>query len=157
HRTADVEPWTFEKTLRELIRSSPYFALAVVVHVVIGFLLVMFAGHSPPREKEPEVAIAVSMERAIEALPPPPPPPERTKTEELREHTVEDPNVVENELAQTIETPELTEVDSNATEDSGEGTGKGTGSGSGIGSGWGNGRGNGYGNGIGDGLGDVIG
>jgi hypothetical protein len=157
HRLTDAEPWTFEKTLRELIRSSPYFALAVVVHVVIGFVLVMFAGHSAPQEKDQEVAMAVSLERVMEALPPPPPPPERTKTEELPEHTVEDPNVVENELAQTIETPELTEVDSNATEDSGEGTGKGTGSGSGIGSGWGNGRGNGYGNGIGDGLGDVIG
>ncbi len=152
-----MEPWTFENTLRELIRSSPYFALAVVVHVVVGALLVAFGGSGHAPAAEADAIVEVSLAQYRESLPPPPPLPERTKVEELPEHTVEDPNVVENELVQTIESLSLTEVDSNATEDSGEGTGKGTGSGSGIGSGWGAGRGNGYGNGIGDGLGDVIG
>lgn len=90
---------TFEDTLRELLRSSPYLIGSLVFHIIV---LMLFAGSPGRPPTDQGKTIKASAEQQQEVLPPPPeeePPP----PEEL-EKIIEDPLVSE-------DSSEITESD----------------------------------------------
>ncbi len=91
HRPGSEDARTFEDTLRELLRSSPYLVVSVVVHAL---LLALFSGgRAPPPPPEPPV-IKAEAEKPVEIIPPEPElrPPE---PEQLIEKFTDDPVVSE--------------------------------------------------------------
>jgi hypothetical protein len=95
HRPGFEDARTFEDTLRELLRDSPYLVFSIVVHAL---LLVLFAGAGtpPPTAKAPTIQAAPEQQQEI--IPPPPEekPPEPEEIEEL----IEDPVVSETPVDQ---------------------------------------------------------
>ncbi|MHC4846368.1 MAG: prenyltransferase/squalene oxidase repeat-containing protein [Planctomycetota bacterium] len=91
------EPKTFEETLRELLKSSPYLVISVVVHFVV---ILLFATADPPEEIDPDRLIKASAEEIEEQIPPPPPPPEPEieKVEEI----IEEPTISEDEAVEEL-------------------------------------------------------
>jgi hypothetical protein len=98
HRPGFEEAKTFEDTLRDLLRSSPYLVISLVFHAVV---LVLFASASthPPTDKAK--AITATAEPPAEVIPPPPepPPPEVEEVEKI----IEDPVVSETEVVEDTE------------------------------------------------------
>ncbi|MBM3984940.1 MAG: terpene cyclase/mutase family protein [Planctomycetes bacterium] len=96
HRPGMEDAKTFEDTLRELLRSSPYLVFSIVVHAI---LLVLFASANVPPKTDPSKAIKATAEQQQEIIPPPPEekPPEPEEIEKL----IEDPVVSETEVTET--------------------------------------------------------
>jgi hypothetical protein len=111
HQVGMEPPKTFEDTLRELLRSSPYLVISVLFHVL---LLVLFANLDAGPEGDPDKIIKASAEEVEEPIPPPPPPPEPEveKVEEI----IEDPVISEVDTTETFE--EFEQVESQGEFDS---------------------------------------
>jgi hypothetical protein len=73
HQVGMEPPKTFEETLRDLLRSSPYLVISVLFHVL---LLVLFANLDGGPAADDAKTIKASAEELEEPIPPPPPPPE---------------------------------------------------------------------------------
>ncbi len=135
------EAQTFEDTLRELLRSSPYLVASAALHFV---LLLIFATASPPTLAPKEQTIKASNQELEEPIPPPPPPPE-PKIEEVVE-VVEDPTISEVETTEEVVDQVETISDSRGEFDStglNDVIGVGGGGGSGFGKLGGRGKGGG--------------
>jgi hypothetical protein len=91
------EPKTFEDTLRDLLKSSPYLVISIVVHAVL-LLLVVSAAVEPPTDKNQ--LIKASAEDVEEPIPPPPPPPE-PEIEKIDE-IIEEPTISEDETVEEL-------------------------------------------------------
>lgn len=111
HQVGMEPPKTFEETLRDLLRSSPYLVLSVLFHAI---LLVLFANLDGGPGKDDSKTIKASAEEIEEPIPPPPPPPE-PEVEEVEE-VIEDPVVSEVDTTEVFE--EFTEVESQGEFDS---------------------------------------
>jgi hypothetical protein len=104
-------PKTFEETLRDLLRSSPYLVISVLFHVL---LLVLFANLDGGPAADDAKTIKASAEELEEPIPPPPPPPE-PEVEKVDE-IIEDPVVSEVDTNETFE--EFEQVESQGEFDS---------------------------------------
>ncbi len=98
HRPGFEEPKSFEETLRDVLRSSPYLVISMVFHTVVIFL---FASASVPPEAAKSSTIKATAEPLQEIIPPPPepPPPEVEPLDRI----IEDPVVSESEVVEEQE------------------------------------------------------
>ncbi len=96
HNPGHPEAATFEDTLRQLLRDSPYLVISILIHAV---LLIAFASGSDGPKKAPTQIIKASNEVPTEALPPPPPPP--PPPEEKEKVIVEEPTISETDATET--------------------------------------------------------
>jgi hypothetical protein len=111
HQVGMEPPKTFEETLRDLLRSSPYLVISVLFHVL---LLVLFANLDGGPAADDAKTIKASAEELEEPIPPPPPPPE-PEVEKVDE-IIEDPVVSEVDTNETFE--EFEQVESQGEFDS---------------------------------------
>jgi hypothetical protein len=92
HQPGHAEPSTFEDTLRQLLKDSPYLVISFLIHAVLFAVFATSAGAPKAAEKQ---IIQASNEAETEALPPPPPEPEKKVEEE--KPLIEEPTISENE------------------------------------------------------------
>jgi hypothetical protein len=115
HAPGAEEPKTFEETLRELLKNSPYLVISFLIHAV---LLLLFAGAAGQKAVDEGALIKASAEEIEEPIPPPPPPPE-PEIEEVEE-VIEDPTISEvdtSEVFEEFETVDSAEFDSTGLND----------------------------------------
>ncbi|MGQ0553262.1 MAG: prenyltransferase/squalene oxidase repeat-containing protein [Planctomycetota bacterium] len=91
HQVGFQEPKSFEETLRDLLRSSPYLVISAVIHILLG--IVFITGNQRPDDLKGPTLKAES--NVVEELPPPPPPPPPPEMEKPKE-VVEEPAITEN-------------------------------------------------------------
>ncbi len=99
---------SFEDTLRELMRSSPYLGISVLIHA--GVLAIFAFMSSGAVQLENELRIEATPEVIEEPLPPPPPPEE--KIEEIEE-IIEEPVVSEDVIEEVTEIIDFVSADAN--------------------------------------------
>ncbi len=98
HGVGMHEPKSFEDTLRDLVRNSPYFFFSLVLHgAAIGVFMLMPTDNISGEDAR---IIQATAEEFEEPIPPEPPPEE--EIEEVEE-IIEDPVVTEDEVTEVIE------------------------------------------------------
>ncbi|MED5329931.1 MAG: prenyltransferase/squalene oxidase repeat-containing protein [Planctomycetota bacterium] len=104
HGAAFHEERTFEDTLRDLVRNSPYLFISLFLHGLVVAIFMLMDTTPPPAEEDR--IIQATAEEMAPPIPPEPPPEE--EIEEVEE-IIEDPVVTEEEV-------EVTEVIDNLTD-----------------------------------------